>query len=912
MSLWRQLTHGLRNLTHRSARDRDVTDEVEQYFAEAEAELRSRGLSAREARRAARLEEGNVTVAKERVSGYGWENAARSLLGDLRYAGRQLRKHPVFTLTATLTLALGIGANATIFSLIDQALVQALPVRDPGRLVVLSFAGAGPGHTSSEGGSTEGHRHEFSYPMYHDLRDRNTVLDGLIAESPLTLGVTWNNHAESVKGEMVSGNYFQTLGVRPAAGRLFVAGDETAPGANPVAVLSFDYWKTHLAGAPVVGKTLLVDGLPFTITGVAAPGFHSMVWGHTPDVFVPLSMEQVLTPEWQFLNDHRSYWIDVAGRLKPNVTREQAEASLNTLFLALRASEFTQLRDQSAKARQEFITNAHLNVEAGANGFSPLRGDLKMPLTIMMGMVLLVIGMVVVNVASLLLVRAAGRMREFSVRYALGATGRQVVQQLLAEGMLLGLLGAALGLAITPGALRLLIHWTSAGSGSGIPFRATLDWRVLGFTLGVTLLASLLFSLAPALQFRNPRLAEAMQQRTGTSNGGSLSFRRTCVVLQIGLSLLLIVAAGLFVRTIDNLRHVQTGFVTDNLLAFDLNPSLAGYPATGIVPVEQRVLDAVGALPGVRSAGATNDADLASADITGDIVPAGYTPKPDEDFDVELPWVSNSYLQTLGVPLVAGRYFNAGDTATSERVAIINQSFAKHYFGSAEEALGHHVSRPNKANTDATIVGVVRDVKHASVREPAVATCYTLFAQATRQTGLTFYVRTSQEPGAMTASIHAAVAGIDTKLIVGDLRTMAVEIDGTLVAERAIAMLAAAFGLLAMLLAGIGLYGILAYSTAQRTHEIGIRMALGAQRGTVVGLILREVLLLAGGAILATIPLAMLATRAVRSQLYGVSVADPVVYGAGILSICVVAALAGFIPARRAATIDPARALRTE
>jgi putative ABC transport system permease protein len=912
MSVWRHLNYGLRNLLRRPVRDRDVTDEVEQYFEEAEAELRSRGLSAKDARRAARLEAGNMTVVKERVNSYGWENAARSLGGDLRYAARQLRKHPVFTLTATLTLALGIGANTTIFSLIDQALVQALPVRDPGRLVVLSFAGARPGHLHSEGESTEGHQHEFSYPMYRDLRDQNTVLSGLIAESPLTLGVTWNNHAESVRAEMVSGNYFATLGVQPAAGRLFVDGDETAPGANLVAVLSFDYWKTHLAEAPVVGKTLLVNGLPFTITGVSAPGFHSMVWGHMPDVFVPLSMEQVLTPEWQYLNDRQSYWIYVAGRLKPNVKRELAEASLNTLFLALRASEFTQLRDQSAKARQEFIAQAHLNVEAGANGFSPLRGELEMPLAIIMGMVLLVIGMAVVNVASLLLVRAAARTREFSVRSALGATGRQVLQQLLSEGMLLGLVGAALGLAIAPGALRLLIHWISAGSGGRIPFTATLDWRVLGCTLGVTVLASLLFSLAPALQFRNPRLAEAMQQRTGTGTGGSLKFRRTCVALQIGLSLLLMVAAGLFVRTIDNLRHVHTGFATDHLLAFDMNPLLAGYPSTGIVPVEQKVLDAVGALPGVRSAGATNDTDLADSGISGDMVPAGYTSKPDEEFDVELPWVSDGYLQTLGVPLVAGRYFNTADTGTSQRVAIINQSFAKHYFGSVQEALGHHVYRPNKAGTDATIVGVVRDVKHESVRDPATATCYTLFTQGTRQTGLTFYVRTWQEPDAMAASIHAMIAGIDTKLIVNNLRTMAEEIDTNLLAERAIAMLATAFGLLATLLAGIGLYGILAYSTAQRTHEIGIRMALGARRGTVVGLILREVLLLAGGAILATIPLAMLATRAVRSQLFGVSVADPVVYGTGILTICVVAALAGFIPARRAATIDPARALRTE
>jgi putative ABC transport system permease protein len=468
------------------------------------------------------------------------------------------------------------------------------------------------------------------------------------------------------------------------------------------------------------------------------------------------------------------------------------------------------------------------------------------------------------------------------------------------------------GLALAPEALRLLIHAMSANAQGALPFAPVLNWHVLGFSLAVTLLASSLFSLAPALQFRNPRMAQVMQQRTGTSAGGSLRFRRTCVALQIGFSLLLIVAAGMFVRTINNLRHVQTGFPTDHLLAFDLNPLLAGYKGKEVAPVEQRALDAVAALPGVRAAGATNDVELAGDDVQGDMIPIGYAAKPDEEFEVELPWVSSGYLQTLGVPLVAGRNFNAGDTATSQRVAIVNESFAKHYFGGAQQALGRAVVRPNKTGTDATIVGVVADVKHSSVREPAIATCYTLFSQALRETGLTFYVRTWQPPDAATSSVRAAIADIDEKLIVGNLRTMTQEIDANLLAQRAIAMLAAAFGILATLLAGIGLYGILAYSTAQRTREIGIRMALGARRTTVVGLILREVLLLAGGAMAGTIPLAMLAARMVRSQLFGVSVADPAVYGAGILIICVVAALAGFIPARRAATVDPARALRTE
>jgi putative ABC transport system permease protein len=890
----------------------EVDDELRFHMErEVEANLAA-GMPLEEARRHAAIAFGS----RERARGECREERPsfflESLGRDLRFGLRGLWRNPGFTAMAVVTLALAIGVNATIFSLFDQALMQALPVRSPNELVVLNFTGSRNGHVHSEGGDTPGHHHQFSYPMYKDLRDRSAALSGLIAESPDTLGVTWNNHAESVQAELVSGNYFETLGVPTAVGRLFGAGDETAPGANPVAVLSFDYWKSHLAETPVVGKTMLVNGTPFTIIGVAAPGFRSMVWGHTPAVYVPLSMEQVLSPEWTYLADHKSYWIDIVGRLKPGVTRAQAEASLNPLFRALRVEEFKQFTDQSAKAQQDYVGSAYLHVDAGAKGFSPMRGNMKTPLTIIFGMVMLVIGMAVVNVASLLLVRAAARAQEISVRYALGATSGQVLRQLLAEGMVLGFAGAALGLALAPEALRLLIHRLSSSMPDGLPFAAVLNWHVLGWSLLVTMVASLLFSLAPALQFRNPRLAEVMQQRTGTSGGGSLKFRRSCVALQIGFSLLLIVAAGMFVRTISNLRSVETGFATDHLLAFDLDPMLAGYKGKDVVPVEQRALDAIAALPGVRGTGATNDADLSDNEIQGDMVPAGYAGKPDDEFDVELPWVSNGYLQTMGVPLVVGRVFNASDTATSQRVAVVNESFAKHYFGGAQQALGRNVARPNKPGTGASIVGVVRDVKHSSLRDAAIATCYTLFSQATRQTGLTFYVRTWQPPDAATTSIRAAIGDIDPKLIVSNLRTMRETIDANLVAERAIAMLASVFGLMAALLAGIGLYGILAYSTAQRTREIGIRMALGARRATVVGLILREVLLLAGVAMAVTIPLAMLATRMVRSQLFGVSVADPMVYGAGILIICVVAVLAGFIPARRAATVDPARALRTE
>ncbi|MGC2584307.1 MAG: ABC transporter permease, partial [Acidobacteriaceae bacterium] len=432
-----------------TGKSRATVDEELQFHIDRAIEANlAAGLPPAEARRRALISFGGRERAREQCREQRPSWSLELFLRDLRYGLRGLLHNPGFSTVAVLTLALAIGANTTIFSLLDQALLRALPVQDPGRLVVLSFAGEQDGHVHSEGGDSPGHNHEFSYPMIRDLREKNDVFSGVIASAQNNVGVTWNNHAENVPAELVTGNYFQTLGVRPAAGRLFLGSDETAPGANPLAVLNFDYWRTHLAEAPVVGKTLLVNGTPFTIIGVAAPGFHSMVWGHLPDLYVPITEQSVVIPDWSYLSDHRAYWLDAAARLRPGVTFAQATASINPLFHSLRVAEFAALHDQSAGSRKAFLDHTHMNLEPGARGFSPTRQDVRTPLTIIMGMVLLVIAMAIVNVASLLLVRAATRVREFSVRFALGATGGQVLRQLLAEGLLLGVAGAALGLAL--------------------------------------------------------------------------------------------------------------------------------------------------------------------------------------------------------------------------------------------------------------------------------------------------------------------------------------------------------------------------------------------------------------------------------------------------------------------------------
>ena len=837
--------------------------------------------------------------------------AMSSIFGNLRYALRQLRKSPGFTVTALLTLALGIGASTAIFTLFDQALLRSLPVKNPQELVLLRFSGDNVGHVHEQGGDHEGAHPYFSYPMYRDLRDKTSVFDGLIATAAASAGVSWHNSAEAVPAEIVTGNYFDVLGVRPAVGRLFASSDETAPGANPVVVLSFDYWKRRFNEDPtIVGQMVAVNGEAFTVVGVVAPGFDSAVWGDRPRVFIPMTMEKTIAPT-DDLMDRRLIWIKIIGRLPAGRSTKQAEAGLNPLWTSLRDMEFKDLHDQSARTREKFVTTSHMTVADAAKGFSPMREGVEVPLKILMGMVLLVVAMAAVNMASLLLVRAAGRVREFSMRYALGASTRDVMLQLLTEGLLLGLGGAALGILIAPQMVRGLIAWLTSTM-PDTPFSASLNPDILFFALGTTLLVSVVFSLAPALQFLKPNLVDSLKQQSGTGGTTSLQFRRSCVALQIGFSLLLLVGAGLFMRTIQNLHAVDAGFATDHLLKFDLSPEMAGYHGDSVAAVEIRALDALSALPGVRGVAATNDPELADDEVNGSMDIAGYTPKPDEGVEAEVPWVSQDYFSTMRIPLLVGRGFTKADVAGAPKVAVVNEMFARKYFGSPANALGHHVQRSNRPATDTVIIGVVRGAKHVSLRDEIRPTVYRPFVQGEKPTSLSLYVRTWQTPEATSNEIRAAMQHIDAKLIVDDLRTMENQINDSISTERMIAMLASVFGALAALLAGIGLYGVLAYSTAQRTREIGIRMALGAQRFTVAKLILREVLLLAAGTILVTLPLAFLLTRTLHGQLFGVSPADPLVYLGGIVMISVVASLAALLPARRAASIEPMQALRTE
>src|SRR5437763_13105358 len=538
-----------------------------------------------------------------------------SLLQDIRYAWRQLRKSPGFAAVAVMTLSLGIGANTAIFGLLDQALLRSLPVKDPAQLVILKYSGSFNGHTRSR----TDEKFYFSYPMYRDLRDRNSAFNGLIATLTAKAGVQWHNQPELVTAEVVPGNYFDVLGVQPALGRLLVQSDDTVPNANPVAVLSFDYWQRRFgADRSLLNQTIRVNGHPFTVVGVAQQGFHSAVAGDTPDLFAPMMMKAEVMPGGDELEQRKASWLNIIGRLKQGVTREQAEASLQPLWYALRAEELKQRGHNSERFVESFLTKSHLFVLNGAKGFSPLRKDVQIPLLIMMAMVVLVALMACANVASLLLVRAAGRVREMSVRYALGAKRTRVMRQLVIEGLLLGLAGGLIGIILAPRFSAVLINMIWGGQRTDLPFSSQVDARILFFNFAVAVLASLLFSLAPAVQFWRPNLVPALTQQV-IDGGGPLRFRRFAVGLQIGLSLLLLVGASLFIRTLRNLKAVNVGFPTDHLVTFRVDPSLAGHARIEDAEVDTRILQTLSTTPGVRSVAATTDAKLANEGVSNNI-----------------------------------------------------------------------------------------------------------------------------------------------------------------------------------------------------------------------------------------------------------------------------------------------------
>ena len=835
---------------------------------------------------------------------------------DVRFALRSLSKAPLFSAVAVLSMALGIGANTAIFTIIDQLVLRLLPVRNPAELVLLDSRGI---HLGNNRGSNS-----FSYPMYQDFAAQNQVFSGILGRVTTPVSMSFSGQTERASGEMVSGGYFHVLGVGAAVGRTITPDDDTTVLGHPVIMLSYRYWQTRFAGNPaVLNQTMVVNGHNFTVIGVAAQGFDGIEPGSVTELFVPVTMKAWMTPNTaglEDLNDRRSSWLQILGRLKPGVTVQQAKASMQVLFHQILEQEAKspQVARVSEYDRQQFLKST-INLLPAATGRSFLRARITRPLQVLMAIVALVLLIACSNVANLLLVRAAGRQREIAVRLALGAGRWQIMRQLLVESVLLSLTGGAVAVAVAWAGARTLLGFLPQGT-TPLGLTTAPDARILFFNFGVALVTGLLFGFVPALQATKPDVAPTLKDQAGSVAGtGHARLRKSLVVAQVTLSLLLLIGAGLFIRSLQNLRDVGPGFPASNLIAFTVDPSLNGYDGPRSVAFFRELNRNLAGMPGVQSASLAMQPILENNQWDSTVNVEGYTSKPGEDMNPQFNAISPGYFATLGVPLLEGRDFSERDTGTIRHrgipfpipnVIIVNEMLAKRYFGN-RSPIGRHLGFGNEpgAIADMEIIGMVKNFKYMGVRSEMTRQAFIPYLGLPFSRDMTSYVRTPLPAKEGFSIIRRVVARLDRNLPVYNLRTLESTIDASLLNERLVASLSALFGALATLLAMIGLYGVMAYTVEQRTREIGIRVALGAQRRNVVWLVMKEVLAMVGIGFAIGLPAAWLSSRLVASLLYGIRPNDPISIFAAIAVLGGVALLAGYIPAARASRVDPLRAL---
>lgn len=833
-----------------------------------------------------------------------------TLWQDLRYGMKMLVKSPVFTIAAVLTLALGIGANTAIFSLTDQILLRRLPVPNPEKLVVFRSPGPNRGSITSDSDSAE----SFSYLLYKDLRDRSTVFDGVLARFAIPLSIAGGGQTERANGELVSGNYFETLRVPSAMGRVFTQDDDRVPGAHPVIVLSHGYWARRFGGDPgVLNDTLVVNGQTMTIVGVARAGFNGVQVGQMPDIFIPMAMKAQMTPNWDGLNNRRDSWLAIMGRLKPEVTPQQAEEALRIIYRPILEEELKSIRGWSPDVQERFL-DKRIILDPGARGRPILQRDAEEPLAVLMIMVGLVLLIACANVANLLIARGAARQREIAVRMALGAGRGRLVRQLLVESFILALLGGVAGLGVGYVTIKALYGAVPSSIGaSGLS--SDLNGRLLAFNFGLAILASLMFGLAPAARTTRLNLESTLREQ-GSSVSSSLSqvrFRKILVASQIVLTTVLLVCAGLFARSLGNLMRMDMGLRSDHLMTFSIAPELNGYSPERSARLFDDLQQGLASLPGVASVGAARIALFTGSNAASNITAEGYRAGEGEDMTVGQNWVGPDYFATMGIPLIAGREFMRSDSSTSAPVAIINESMARRFYADRSPVgsrFGFGSGDAVRLNIE--IVGVVKDSRHSGAREERGPFVYIPYSQRSDTGRMTFYVRTRQEPSSLASAVRSEVSQRDSNLPVFNLKTFDQQLDESMFADRFLTILSSSFGLVAAALASIGLYGVMAYTVARRTREIGIRVALGATRRRVSGLILREVVVLAAAGLVVGLPGAFAIGRFAESLLFGVSASDLPVFAASTVLLALVALFGGYLPARRAGRIDPITALRHE
>ena len=830
------------------------------------------------------------------------------ILRDFLYSLRTLRKSPVFLTVAVLSLALGIGANTAIFTLINQLILQPLPVKNPEQLVML--AGRGKHYGGNNGPD------RLSYPMYQEIRDKNQVFSGMFCTYPSTVSATFNGGTELIGADFVSGNYFPVLGVGAAVGRVFTASDDLIQGGHPLAVLSYGYWRARFGSDPgVLGKQIVVNGSSLTIIGVSAAGFDGVEPGRAPQIRIPMTMKDELPrADFKRLNINRFRWAEVFGRLKPGMTREKAQAGLQPLFHQILNREVTEkpFAKASPVVKEGFL-KMWMEVMPGSKGRSNLRRTYSKPLFALMGIVGLVLLIACSNLANLLIARASARQKEIAIRLALGAGRASLIRQLLMESMVLATVGGGLGVGLAVVIDRALIGFLPSGH-TPLSLSSTPDWTVLGFTFAISLLAGVIFGLIPALQSTRPKLATTLKdQAGGVIRGGSAGLRKGLVVAQVSLSLLLLIGAGLFLQSLRNLKSLNPGFEVRNLVAFDVDPTMSKYDPKWSSDYYRRLDERLTGMGGVEAHTFAVIPVLEDNEWDSWVTVEGYATKQDERPDPHMQYCSPGFFKTLKIPVLLGRDFTERDIKGAPKVGVVNQKFAKKYFGSGL-AVGRHLGMGIDPGTklDIEIVGVVGDTKYENMREEIPEELYIPSEQKDFANGMTVYVRAAGDPGHLFNALRTEVRAVDATVPMYDMRTVTDQLEVSLLTERLLATLSSVFGCLATLLAALGLYGVMAFMVARRTREIGIRMALGAGRGAVVWMVLRETLTLAAIGVGIGLLGAYGVTRLIQAQLFGVEPTDLLTMAAASLGIAAVTALAGYIPARRATGIDPMNALRWE
>jgi predicted permease len=909
MNWLKELARRIFMLLHRRQFRADLDEEMQLHLELREQQQAERGLPIDEARSIARRRFGNATRIKERSQmawGWAW---LESLMQDALYGVRAMLRSPVLTAVALLSLALGIGANTAIFTFMDAVMLRSLPVKDPRQLVLLGH-GTGNGITDALA-ETE----LYSYPFYRQFQQKNQVFQDVAAIFSMYNDVhgyvAERGEQEPMNIQLVSGTYFPTLGVRAMLGRTLTDADDNTEDNHPVAMVSYAWWTRSLARDPaVLDRTLRIGSTVFSIVGVAPPEFFGTKVGESPDIWIPLSMAKAVPPHWGGYSENFYEPLYIIGRVKPGVSAEQVSANVNLVYRQIEQQFMAGVPD-SPRAQRARSVLPHTNVPLTpmATGISDIRAEFSAPLRILMTVVVLVLLIACANIANLLLARSTARARELALRQALGAGRLRIVRQLLTESLTLALAGGALGVAFAAGANRLLLRMVSGAD--MLPLDVSLNLKLLVFTLGVTLFTAVLFGTIPALRATRLELTESLKDgrgATGSAAKGPLA--KALVVTQVAFSLVLLVGAGLFLRSLINLNHVETGFNKDNVLLLQIDDSSAGYKKDDprLIPMHEEIERRVGALPGVQAA------SYASFTFTeGSWNGPVYVQGVEKNSDVNVPHnvIGAGYFSAMRIPIVAGRGFGPQDTVNSPKVAIVSETMARTMFPAGSPIGRRYGTGGAQHAGDLEVIGVAKDVKFQGLSAPDVPMDYFPYSQGSDYMN-ELVVLYSGDLGSISSAAQKAIHSIDRNLPITHVSTLDDSVALSVIDERLLAQLSTFFGLLAVFLSSIGIYGLMSYVVSRRTSEIGIRMALGAERSDVRWMVMREIVVLVAVGIAIGIPVTLAGGRLVTSMLFELHAADPWSLLAAVVILLAVALLAGYLPARRASRIDPTVALRYE